>query len=196
NIMAKTNKIDQLTDHLIRIISETNGISIADTLELAVMGESKEDNPLIKKSLLEFRRLLFSFQSDEVDIKTLLTHPVSQALFHFFRRFPEPYIEEHIHLTGSLTAEFIHPHLMKLLNGPENQIYFDIIDKVYGEGTAKAIETVQDVDNLIRLKDDEFFDRYLKILLLPKLILTNKDMHRQAAYHMACELFHKYNVGK
>jgi hypothetical protein len=194
--MAKTNKIDQLTDHLIKIISETNGISLADTLELAVMGEAKDDNPLVKKSLLEFRRLIYGFQSDEVDIKTLLAHPVATALFHFFKRFPKPYIEEHIHLTGSLTAEFIHPHLMKLLKGPDQQIYFEIINKVYGEGTAQRIETVEDVDNLIRLKDDEYFDRYLKILLLPKLILTSKDMHRLAAYHMASELYYKFNVGK
>lgn len=194
--MPKANKIDLLTDHLIKIISETNGISLADTLELAVMGESREDNPLIKKSLLEFRRLIYGFQGDEVDIKTLLAHPVATALFHFFRRFPKPYIEEHIHLTGSLTAEFIHPHLMPLLKGPKKNIYFDIINKVYGEGTAEKIETIEDVDNLIRLKDDEFFDRYLKILLLPKLILTTKDMHRQAAYHMAKELYQKYNVGK
>ncbi|HXH76563.1 MAG TPA: hypothetical protein VNJ08_16445 [Bacteriovoracaceae bacterium] len=194
--MAKTNKIDQLTDHLIKIISETNGITLADTLELAVMGESRDDNPQVKKSLQEFRRLIVGFQSDEVDIKTLMAHPVATALFHFFRRFPQPYIEEHIHLTGSLTADFIHPHLMPLLKGPNKQVYFDIINKVYGDGVAEKIESVDDVDNLVRLKDDEFFDRYLKILLLPKLILTTKEMHRLAAVHMASELYHKYNVGK
>lgn len=193
--MPKATKVELLTDYLIKIISETNGISLIDTLELSLMGESKDDNALIKKSLQEFRRLINDFQSDEVDIKTLLNHPVSQALFHFFRKFPKPYIEEHIHLTGSLSAEFIHPHLMKLLKGPEKQIYFDIINKVYGEGTAEKIETVEDVDALIRLKEDEFFDRYLKILLLPKLILTTKEMHAAAAYHMASELYSKYNVG-
>src|SRR5690606_13061109 len=121
------------------------------------------------------------FQSDEVDIKTLLVHPVSDALFQFFRSFPLHYIEEHIHLTGSLTAEFIHPHLMKLLTGPQKELYFEIINKVYGEDTAQNISTVEDVDELIRLKDDEYFDRYLKILLLPKLILTTREMHQQAA---------------
>lgn len=193
--MAKATKTQLLTEFLIKIISETNGISLADTLELAVMGDTKDDNPLIKKSLSEFRRLINDFHNDEVDIKTLLNHPVSHALFQFFKRFPKPYIEEHIHLTGSLTADFIHPHLMKLLKGPKQQVYFDIINKVYGEGTAEKIESVEDVDNLIRLKEDEFFDRYLKILLLPKLILTNKEMHAAAAYHMASELYHKYNVG-
>jgi adenosine deaminase len=194
--MPKQSKIELLTEHLIRIISETNGISLNDTLELAVMGEFNDDNPSVKKSLTEFRKLVSDFQSDEVEIKTLLTHPVSQALFHFFRKFPKPYIEEHIHLTGSLTADFIHPHLMPLLEGSHKQIYFDIINKVYGEGTAEKVKTVEDVDNLIRLKEDEFFDRYLKILLLPKLILTDREMHRKAAYHMASELYHKYNVGK
>jgi adenosine deaminase len=193
--MAKATKIDLLTEHLIKIISETNGISLKDTLELAVMGDSKDDNPLIRKSLQEFRRLINDFHTDEVDIKTLLSHPVSQALFQFFKRFPKPYIEEHMNLTGSLTADFIHPHLMKLLKGEKKHIYIDIINKVYGEGTAEKIETVDDVDNLIRLKEDEFFDRYLKILLLPKLVLTTKEMHSAAAYHMASELYHKYNVG-
>ena len=193
--MSKATKVDLLTDHLIKIISETNGISLSNTLELAVMGEAKDDNPFIKKSLQEFRRLINDFQTDEVDIKTLLNHPVASALFNFFRRFPKSYIEEHIHLTGSLSAEFIHPHLMELLNGPKRKTYIDIINKVYGEGVAEKIQTVEDVDNLVRLKEDEFFERYLKILLLPKLILTTKERHAEAAYHMASELYHKYNVG-
>jgi hypothetical protein len=192
--MPKLTKIDLLAEHLIEIISETNGITLADTLELAVMGET--EHPHVKKSLLEFRRLLYGFQGDEVDIKTLLVHPVASALFIFFKKFPKPYIEEHIHLTGSLSAEFIHPHLMKVLKGPKRDVYISIIDKVYGKGTADQIETVEDVDNLVRLKDDEFFDRYLKILLLPKLILVDRETHSLAAYHMAHELFHKYNVGK
>ncbi len=194
--MPKPNKIELLTEHLIKIISETNGISLADTLELAVMGDSRDDNQNVKKSLQEFRRLLTGYNSNEVDIKTLLAHPVSQALFQFFKRFPKPYIEEHIHLTGSLSADFIHPHLMTHLRGPNKQVYYDIINKVYGDGTAEKISTVEDVDNLVRLKDDEFFDRYLKILLLPKLILTTLDMHRAAAYHMAKDLYHQFNVGK
>ena len=188
-------KIELLTEFLTKIISETNGISLSDTLELALHGDAREDNPLVKKSLNEFRRLINDFHSDEVEIKTLLNHPVAHALFQFFKRFPKPFIEEHIHLTGSLSAAFIHPHLMKLLKGPKQQTYFDIINKVYGEGTAENIETVEDVDNLIRLKEDEYFDRYLKILLLPKLILTTKEMHAAAAYHMASELYNNFNVG-
>lgn len=192
--MSKSTKIELLAEHLINTISETNGITLADTLELSVMGET--EHPHVKKSLMEFRRLLYGFQTDEVDIKTLLAHPVASALFIFFKKFPKPYIEEHIHLTGSLSAEFIHPHLMKVLNGPNREVYVNIIDKVYGEGTTDQIQTVEDVDNLVRLKDDEFFDRYLKILLLPKLILVDRETHSLAAYHMAHELYHKFNVGK
>jgi hypothetical protein len=188
--------VDSLSDYLIKLISETNGISLADTLELAVLGESKDDHPQVKKSLQEFRRLVYGFQSDEVEINTLLAHPVAHALFVFFKKFPKPFIEEHIHLTGSLNAEFVHPHLMKLLNGPHRETYIQIIDKVYGAGATEKIQTVEDVDNLLRLKEDEYFDRYLKILLLPKLILTSKEMHHKAAYSMAKELYSNFNVGK
>lgn len=188
--------VDSLSDYLIKLISETNGISLADTLELAVLGESKDDHPQIRKSLQEFRRLVYGFQSDEVEINTLLAHPVAKALFVFFKKFPKPFIEEHIHLTGSLNAEFVHPHLMKLLSGPHRETYIQIIDKVYGAGTTEQIKTVADVDNLLRLKEDEYFDRYLKILLLPKLVLTSRELHQKAAYSMASELYSKFNVGK
>ena len=110
--MPKLTKIELLAEHLINTISETNGITLADTLELSVMGET--EHPHVKKSLMEFRRLLYGFQTDEVDIKTLLAHPVASALFIFFKKFPKPYIEEHIHLTGSLSADFIYPRLKKL----------------------------------------------------------------------------------
>jgi hypothetical protein len=121
---------------------------------------------------------------------------VAKALFVFFKKFPKPFIEEHIHLTGSLNAEFVHPHLMKLLSGPHRETYIQIIDKVYGVGTTEQIKTVADVDNLLRLKEDEYFDRYLKILLLPKLVLTSRELHQKAAYSMASELYSKFNVGK
>ena len=183
-----------LVEQLIKTIAETNGLSLADTLELAVQGPGPEGNTLVKQTLQEFRHLLASFREDQVPIKTLLEHPVAEALGTFFKRFPKTYIEEHIHLTGSLTAEFIHPHLMELLNGPHAQIYREKIEKIWGPGSAQ-IKTIEDVDNLIRLRDDEFFDRYLKILLLPKLILTSRYMHQEAAYHMARELHKKYNVG-
>ncbi len=185
---------DTLTDYLIKIISETNGISLVDTLELCEVDESLDSNGLIIKTIHEFKRLLSGFRDNEVDIKTLLHHPVAKSLGQFFKRFPLPYIEEHIHLTGSLSADFIHPHLMQLMAGPMGHLVKEKIDKIWGPGSSD-IKTVEDVDHLIRLKDDEFFDRYLKILILPKLILTSQDMHRRAAYHMARELNSKFNVG-
>lgn len=185
--------VSNLSDHLINIISETNGISIAETLELAINAEFCKTNKQVKKTLMEFKKLLGNYQQGEVDINTLLAHPVSDALRIFFKNFPLPYHEEHIHLTGSLTAEFVHPRLKRLLNGPEREIYLKKIQDTYGEDV--KLESVEDINDLLRLKEEEQFDRYLEILLLPKLILTDREAHREAAYHMASELYHSYNVG-
>ncbi|MAZ47031.1 MAG: hypothetical protein CME65_00620 [Halobacteriovoraceae bacterium] len=184
--------VKELTKCITEVISETNGITIMDTLELASTSEYALGNPTVKKSIQEFLRLLGGFQQDEVDIQTLLNHPVSEALRNFFKKFPLSYKEEHIHLTGSLTAEFVYPRLKALLQGPHKEMYWKKIQAVYGD---VKIESVEDVDELLRLKEDEQFDRYLEILLLPKLILVDRDAHRQAAFHMASELYHSYNVG-
>lgn len=180
---------------LIDIISESNGVTINDTLELLSFDPALKKNLLVEKSLAEFRKLLNGFQSNEVDISTLLGHPFSDAFFHFFKEFPLSYHEEHIHLTGSLGAEFIYPRLMKLLDGPDGKLYSQKIIQVYGKDSL-PIKTVEDVDRLIRLKEGELFKTYLKILYLPKLILIDKQTHIEAAYHMASELYSKYNVGK
>lgn len=183
----------QLAKSVTEIISETNGITLNETLELAYHAEFSKENSQLKKSYNEFRKLLAGFQQDEVDIQTLLHHPVSDAMKSFFKNFPLPYNEEHIHLTGSLTADFIYPKLRELLNGPNKDIYWGKIRETYGEDV--QINSVEDVDELLRLKEEEQFDRYLEILLLPKLILTDRESHRQAAYHMASELYHSYNIG-
>jgi adenosine deaminase len=188
-----TKVIKQLTEQLVEIISETNGITINETLELASHAEFCKENPPVRKSINEFRRLLAGFQQDEVDIQTLLAHPVSDALKNFFKRFPIPYREEHIHLTGSLTADFVYPLLKPLLEGANKDKYWEKIRLVYGDDV--QINNVDDVDDLLRLKEDEQFDRYLEILILPKLILLDREAHKAAAYHMASELFHSYNVG-
>jgi len=47
---------DTLTDYLIKIISETNGISLVDTLELCEVDESLDSNGLIIKTIHEFKR--------------------------------------------------------------------------------------------------------------------------------------------
>ena len=185
--------IKQLNELLVQIISETNGIGIAHTVELAAASEYCRDNAPVRKSLLEFKKLLGGFQQDEVEIQTLLNHPVSEALKNFFRKFPLPFKEEHIHLTGSLTADFVWPRLKPLLEGPHKDLYWKKIKDTYGEDT--RLESEEDVAEILSLKEDERFDRYLKILLLPKLVLTDKEAHTAAAYHMASQLYHNFNVG-
>lgn len=191
----KEKIIKEIKHALIDIISETNGVTINDTLELLSFYPTLKKNQLVDKSLGEFRKLLSGFQSNEVDISTLLGHPFSEAFFEFFKEFPIPYHEEHIHLTGSLSAEFIFPRLKKLLDGPDKKIYEQKITQVYGD-TSLPINSVEDVDRLIRLKEGELFKTYLKILYLPKLILIDRATHVEAAYHMASDLYAKYNVGK
>lgn len=180
---------------LIDIISETNGLNLNDTLELMAFHPELKKNPLVEKSLNEFRKLMVGFQNNEVDITTILSHSFSQAFFEFFKGFPLPYHEEHIHLTGSLSAEFLYPRLMALLSGKDRDLYEKKIKDVYGEDSF-PISTVEDVDRLIRLKEGEQFKTYLKILYLAKLVLTTREAHEAAAYHMASELYSKYNVGK
>lgn len=183
-----------LASYLIKVIAETNGISLADTLELACLSDGKEENNSLRKSIHEFRKLLAGYHEDEVDIKTLLNHPVAKSLATFFKNFPMSYREEHIHLTGSLSADFVYPYIQELLEGDNKAIYQKKIEAIYGKGSY-LFNGPEDVDQLLRLKDDEHFDRYLEILLLPKLILTSRQMHRKAAYHMASTLFENYNVG-
>ena len=190
----QNKKTEDLANVLTKIISETGGISIADTLEIASRSLLVKEQPVLRKDIQHFRRLLADFQQDQADIATLLDHPVSWALIEFFRRFPLKYREDHIHLTGSLTAEFIFPRLKKLLQGPRKKSYQQKIVTTYGK-QALPINSVEDVDRLIRLQHDDLFERYLKILLLPKLILVNRKAHREAALHMAEELYHKHNVG-
>ncbi len=195
-MFSKKEKIVKDVKHaLIDIISETNGLNLNDTLELMSFHPELKNNPMVEKSLMEFRKLVIGFQNSEVDITTLLNHSFSKAFFDFFKEFPLPYHEEHIHLTGSLSAEFLYPRLKELLNGPLKDLYEQKIKQVYGDH-AVPINSLEDVDNLIRLKEGEQFKTYLKILYLAKLVLTTRGAHEDAAYHMASELYSKFNVGK
>ncbi len=186
--------ITRLTRHLTELISETNGLSLADTLELAERSARLEADPEILEQLRSFHELLDQFRIDRLPIKPLLDHPFSAALRAFFRAFPLPFREEHIHLTGSLTPGFVFPHLERLLTGPQREVYEQKIEEVYGPGSL-PIRSTEDVARLLCLQEDQRFDRYLKILYLPKLILTSREIHRDAAYHLASRLYHQYNVG-
>lgn len=191
NVNIKKILLEKLTE----IISETNGITISDTIELLALSDLREKNIDAYNLVLEFQSNVQKFKVNEVGIQKLLEHPVSVALFEFFQNFPIKYNEEHIHLTGAITADFIYPRLMKLLSGPHKEIYEKKITEVYGK-SALPIKTVADVDKLIRLKESEGFSQYLKILYLPKLIFISREAHSEAAYHLASELYDKYNVGK
>lgn len=184
-----------LVRSITQIVSETNGISLADTIDLMLNSPMDETNKTAQAQTLEFKNLLEQFRINKVDIHTLIRHPMNRALFEFFKHFPLKFHEEHIHLTGALTAEFIWPRLKPLLEGPNKEIYRQKITEVYGD-KAWPITSLQDVDRLIRLKEGEGFFTYLKILYLPKLILIDRSAHAESSYHIAHELYHKYNVGK
>lgn len=184
-----------LVSALTTIISETNGLSLADTIDLLITSDLKLKHPDAYNQVSDFRHLLNRFQINQASITDLLKHPISAALFEFFKNFPLKYREEHIHLTGAINAEFIFPRLKKLLEGPEKAIYEQKIKEVYGD-KALPINSVADVERLISLQENEGFSRYLKILYLPKLIFVSRQAHEEAAYHMAEELYYKFNIGR
>lgn len=183
-----------LVKYLTNMIGETNGVSLIDTLNLLLNSDLHKKHPEVNNEIKEFRELLDLFRTNKIQINQLLEHSFSTALSDFFKHFPLKYREEHIHLTGSLTADFIFPRLKVLLDGPNRKIYEDRIKQIYGP-MSLPITSPEDVDKLIRLKENEGFLTYLKILYIPQLIFINKQVHTEAAYHMATELYHKYNVG-
>jgi adenosine deaminase len=184
----------RLTKFFTQLISETSGLSLDDTLALAEQAPQLASDEILATEVREFRALLGRFRINESPIESLLSHGVARSLADFFRAFPIPFRDEHIHLTGSLDAEFIWPRLQKLLDSPHRALYEAKITEVYGPRSL-PIESAADVDRLIRLGDDDRFDRYLRILYLAKLILTTREAHREAAYHMASRLYRQANVG-
>ncbi len=180
--------LTRLTRFLTQLISETSGLALEDTLVLAEAAPQLEDDPAAL--VREFHTLLGRFRLNEAPIELLLDHPVSLALGEFFRGFPLPFRDEHIHLSGSLDADFVYPRLAPLLDDPAIAARIRLI---YGDDV--SIRSARDVASLIRIGENDRFDRYLKILYLPKLILTSRNAHRDAAYHMASRLYRTANVG-
>jgi hypothetical protein len=191
-IISLTHKL--LVKEFIEIVSETNGISLVDTLDLMLSSSLKAKNAEAYAWTAEYRALINKFMINEISIKTLMGHPFNLVIEEFFKRFPLKYKEEHIHLSGSLTADFIWSQLEPLLNGPNRAVYERKIKHVYGE-KSWPITSAQDVDKLIRLKEGEDFTVYLRILFLASLIFISRQAHADAAYHMASELYKKQNVG-
>ena len=191
---ARMSLVPRLTKFFTQLISETGGLSLNDTLSLAEHAPQLVDDGEAAQSIREFRDLLGRFRVDAAPIESLLDHAVGRSLAQFFRAFPIPFRDEHIHLTGSLDADFIWPRLEPLLQGPQRAMYEAKIAEVYG-ADALPIRSAADVNRLIRLGEDDRFDRYLRILYLAKLVLTSREAHRDAAYHMATRLYRDANVG-
>lgn len=191
-IISFTQKL--LVKEFVEIVSETNGISLVDTLDLMLSSSLKTKSAEAYEWVTQYRELLNKFMINEIDMGTLKAHQFNLVLEEFFRRFPLKYKEEHIHLSGSLTGEFVWSKLQPLLEGPDRAIYEKKIKNVYGE-KSWPITSAEDVDRLIRLKEGEGFSTYLRILFLPSLIFISRQAHADAAYHMATELYKKHNVG-
>lgn len=191
--MRTTHQI--LVKQITNVIAETNGVTLVDTLDLLITSDLQKKNPDAFLLVKEFRELIDLFKTNKITIQKLLEHEVSDALFDFFKHFPLKYKEEHIHLTGAITAEFLFPRIQMLLEGPHRRVYEDKIKQVYGAASI-PIKNADDVDKLIRLKENEGFSTYLKILYLPQLIFITREAHADAAYHLASENYHNYNVGQ
>jgi hypothetical protein len=180
---------------LLKLISETNGITLANTLDLALRSMLVEERPEVETSLREFCELVHGYHRDPSDIRELLEHEVAHTLGGIFRAFPLRFREEHIHLTGSLNASFVYPRLAALLEGPNREVYEKKIREAYGDD-ALPIRSEEDVDKLLRLQEGMHFSRYLQVLTLAKLVLTDREAHREAAFHMARRLYQDNNIGR
>ena len=82
---------------LVRLISETNGLSLGDTLDLAQRSMLAQERPAARHSLADFRKQLFDYHRDAAHIDPLLSHPVALSLGRFLRHFPSAYREEPLH---------------------------------------------------------------------------------------------------
>jgi hypothetical protein len=186
---------DELERSLIKLISETNGVSLLDTLELATHSVLFKQRPEAMAAVTEFRGLLFDHSRSSIGIQKLFDHPVALALARFLKTFPLPFQEEHTHLTGSLDASFVYPRITKVLAGPDAAAVKAKIVEVYGE-EALPLRSASHVDRLLRMPEDESFARYLQVLTLPKLVLVDREAHAEAAYHLANRTFDDFNVGR
>jgi adenosine deaminase len=185
---------ERLTQELISLIAETNGLPLMPTLEIFQNSRRLKDHPDLQKMVAVFRQQLELSQRGSGDIHALVDHPIGRSLYRFFKNFPLPFREEHTHLTGALQASFLYPLLQKRLEGPEGPLCLQKLREVYGQ-EADQLRSVQDVERMLTLKESERFDRYLQVLYLPKLVLIDREAHRAAAYHMARTMLEEFNVG-
>ena len=77
---ALPSAVNRLTRFLTELISETNGLSLEDTLDLAHESPLVESDPEIGRLVGDFGDLLSRFRLDQERIETLLDHPFARAL--------------------------------------------------------------------------------------------------------------------
>lgn len=184
-------KPDALTQAIIDIIATTNGITLDDTLELAAEEFNKKSE--LKKAIKQFREMLSQYHRDEITLEKLMEHEVANSLLFFFKNFPLKFKEEHTHLTGSLNSKFLFPLIQEELEGKDKNKIQTQLKKIYP--LQNEFKNENDVKRAIQLGANELFDRYLDLLFLPKIILTNKQRYFLAAKHMAQTMWNDHNVG-
>ena len=186
----------QLTRELSYLISETNGISLKDSLQLFHHSQIRKTQPQCYKIIVDFHDKLLKFHHNQIEIQELLLHPFSKSLAEFFKKFPLRYHEDHTHLTGSLSADFIHSRLQKLLDSPYKDTLNQQLKSIYGKDASHLMKKEENIAALLQLKEGQNFTDYLKTLLLPKTILIDRQTHVDCAYHIAENLYHRFNVGR
>ena len=72
-IISLTHKL--LVKEFIEIVSETNGISLIDTLDLMLSSSLKNKNTEAYNWVAEFKALVNKFIINEVDLGTVRKHP-------------------------------------------------------------------------------------------------------------------------
>ncbi len=186
-------KIDLQKDifiSLVQIISETNGITLDNTLELATKTSYVKENKKVYKSIVEFQHLLDKYKIKECSMPELLEHPVAKSLYDFFKLFPLRYQEKHTHLSGALTPEFIFDKIGQSDFLEEEKK----IKEVFGKN-GYPIKSVKALKEMVTVTADDYFARYLEKLYLAKIVLTTKEVHSEAAYSMAKDMYENYNIG-
>ncbi len=182
---------------LSKMVAETNGISLRSTLDLLQQTHIDGFSVEAHQAIDEFAKLLTAFQIRQVPIDEVLAHPFAQALFEYFHDFGLHFQEHHTHLTGALDESFVFPRLQEALSGEHGAQIAAQIQEVYGVDAA-TLTTPESISPLLRLRDDEAdnpFVQYLRKMFLTKVVLTSKQAHHDAAYHMAERLWTEANVG-
>ncbi len=80
----------QIHSILIHIISETNGLSLNNTLELLTLSPYIKGKTKINKVISGFISTLKQIQHNSIRIDLLFDHPLGHSLFYFFKNFPIP----------------------------------------------------------------------------------------------------------